>query len=118
MSRANEPAYPCALDEFNKGLSGLTIREHFAAMAMQGEMARPSGCEVPRNIAEFSVRCADALIAELDNTRADRLQTLSLAVQALLPHVDSEIDQRKTGGNEEDYIELQRLVDNVREALP
>jgi hypothetical protein len=46
---------------------GLSIRAHFAAMAMQGLIALPAtDHETPGEIASFSVKCADALIAELN----------------------------------------------------
>lgn len=45
---------------------GLTKRELFAAMAMQGLCANPEGYSLkPDHIAELSVSQADALIAEL-----------------------------------------------------
>jgi hypothetical protein len=81
VSRANEPAYPSLDIRDNQPLStafnhGLTIREHFAAMAMQGQLATngptsrddgtdadPDECRVL--IAQFAVEYADALLAEL-----------------------------------------------------
>lgn len=74
MSRANDMAYPVDSTETtpnNTVQTGLTIREHFAAMAMQaiiGTAAAPcltgfGGCEP--NIAATAVGMADALIAEL-----------------------------------------------------
>jgi hypothetical protein len=67
MSRANEPAYPVPATEHTPPVYGLTIREYFAAMAMQGLLA---GADVrerwdPHPLANQSVLCADALIAEL-----------------------------------------------------
>lgn len=49
---------------------GLTIRQHFAAMAMQGICAN-SHDNMPKEftaIAEHAVKYADALIAELNKT--------------------------------------------------
>lgn len=46
---------------------GLTKREHFAAMAMQGYLANYAGLE--KSLAELSVDMADALIAELNKER-------------------------------------------------
>jgi len=44
---------------------GLTKRELFAAMAMQGMLAQDD-CSSPGYIAEESLKCADALLAALD----------------------------------------------------
>jgi hypothetical protein len=43
---------------------GLTKREHFAALAMQGLMARPDWAFA--NVAEHAVEVADALIEALN----------------------------------------------------
>lgn len=74
MSRANESAMPaqgCYLDsdgrfEMTVAHHGLTIREHFAAMAMQGFIS--GGWDSKGNegdTAEMAVLFADALLAEL-----------------------------------------------------
>lgn len=44
---------------------GLTKRELFAAMAMQGLLSDPNYNETPTRMAASCVRAADALIAEL-----------------------------------------------------
>ena len=44
---------------------GLTKRELFAAMAMQGIMAYPDGCGGKAGIAKYSVEIADSLLEEL-----------------------------------------------------
>lgn len=68
----NAPAYPVDLDSHSHGLS---IRAHFAAMAMQGmidsitRMEEPGTSIIPHRpieVAEISVVYADALIAELN----------------------------------------------------
>jgi hypothetical protein len=70
MSRANESAYPyqhVASPGSEVGY-GLTIREYFAAMAMQGLLASGKWCVnevIGHTTAEYSVRAADALLAEL-----------------------------------------------------
>ena len=83
MTNPNEPAYPVAvrrtenyMDEGGYGRSrivtvhegGLTIREYFAALAMQGNLASwPNACELDQTaIAIDAVNLADALIAELN----------------------------------------------------
>lgn len=74
MSKANEPAFP----GFNKFPvdPGLTKREYFAAMAMQGLLACPMGTQFsdyvhsPTECAMESVMFADALIAELEKEKS------------------------------------------------
>ena len=67
----NEPAMPTEYGEYNsvgtlqKGL-GLTKREYFAAMAMQGFCADSS--YTVSNIAMTATKVADALIDELNKT--------------------------------------------------
>jgi hypothetical protein len=76
MSRASQPAFPTTAKELRQILDGgppepvdvhycgLTIREHFAAMAMQG-LAANGGFSSNEQIAIIAVGIADALIAEL-----------------------------------------------------
>lgn len=71
MGRGDEHAFPVAgmqapNDNFIWPTGGLTIREHFAATAMQGMLAARLGddCSVPA-VAESAIQYADALIAEL-----------------------------------------------------
>tara|TARA_R110000744_G_scaffold96944_1_gene187322 strand:- start:260 stop:499 length:240 start_codon:yes stop_codon:yes gene_type:complete len=53
-------------DIFDDMATGLTKREHFAGLAMQGLLANGSGI-IPRNqIARLSTECADALLGALD----------------------------------------------------
>jgi hypothetical protein len=78
MSKANEPAFPAPSDTLTS--LGLTKREYFAAMAMQGELAgqfyvQPGlvtegfkNCWTPDRadeLAKASVAYSDALLAEL-----------------------------------------------------
>ena len=64
----NQSAYPFSI-EIDKGCTynyyGITKRELFAAMAMQGMMADPN-VDNPITAASLAVRCADALINELN----------------------------------------------------
>ena len=63
---ANAPAFTLACEPGqNAPEFGLTKRELFAAMAMQGVVSRP-GIVMPDHEAMVAVRCADALIAELN----------------------------------------------------
>lgn len=67
MSRANEPAFPYPVMNTSKSPQGLTVREHFAGLVLQGWMAnkdRPA--YLPKDDVEYCVRIADALIAELE----------------------------------------------------
>lgn len=68
-SRGNEPAYPWG--EHGTALGGLTKRELFAAMAMQGLAAVPLQGSLPseavKSDAQRAVEYADALIAQLED---------------------------------------------------
>ena len=74
MENSNIPAFPVKLRDGEKydghsNIDGLTKREYFAGLAMQGMMAHngPYGItNGPGNIAERSVEIADALLVELD----------------------------------------------------
>ena len=71
MNKGNEPAYPCNIN-FECGdmqHEGITKREYFAAMAMQGILISRDGygrnglCEMPaEDIAQASFKQADAMI--------------------------------------------------------
>lgn len=77
VKNGDMPAMPLALDwdtnEYNRTIvndcyEGLTKREMIAMHAMQGELAgsanhsRPD----PEDVAHFAVKCADALLKELE----------------------------------------------------
>lgn len=70
MSRANafvHPTEPCIVQGHHVGgSSGITLREHFAGLAMQGIASR---AHLETNsmtaVAVLSVQMADALLAEL-----------------------------------------------------
>jgi hypothetical protein len=80
MNNADKPAMPAIAannDEFLSAHdydpvnSGLTKREHFAAMAMQGVMANESSTiafykEDAKTLAAYAVANADALLAALE----------------------------------------------------
>lgn len=82
MSNHSKPAYPSGLKwterdhwdgvrKHEKGPfhAGMTLREHFAARAMQGLLSDTADIDVhPTRIARLAVECADALIAELAET--------------------------------------------------
>lgn len=70
MTNKNDNAFPAKFGDETYN-SGMTIREYFAALAMQGNLA--SCVEVfpnAENIAKRSVEYADALIEELNNKGA------------------------------------------------
>jgi len=60
----NEPAMPHGAWGQQTG-TGLTIRQHFAAMAMQGIVSNPSHVGGYLSASVEAVKQADALIAEL-----------------------------------------------------
>lgn len=77
MKNANLPAAPIGqqlnMNMVDPDCNGLTKREHFAAMAMQGLLADPTYADVfetaeewRKNIAEASVEFAECLLAELE----------------------------------------------------
>jgi len=79
MTKKDEMAFPCQSrwDAGNESMdlysdaTGLTKREYFAAMAMQGFAAAPEGENTTiEGVAKYSVKWADALIDALnaDNT--------------------------------------------------
>lgn len=73
MSKANEPAFPVHGRPHAPGaiLDGLTKREYFAALAMQGMCGLPSGSySYPGQLAIEAVETADALLAELAKSEA------------------------------------------------
>lgn len=66
MDNGNEPAYPLTEDSPRTGPRtwfGLTKREYFAAMAMQGMTSNNS--ITVETVAAWAVQYADALLAEL-----------------------------------------------------
>jgi len=81
VSNANEPAYPTKrvervrIGETEGGYAieavhhGLTKREYFAALAMQGLLADPEIVGKPEQYAKDAVTFADALLAELEKLR-------------------------------------------------
>ena len=66
-TKANEPAY---LNKQVASWEGLTKREYFAAMALQGIIANKDGLDIKiERIVESAVDTADALIEELNKTK-------------------------------------------------
>lgn len=67
ISNADMPAMPMVIekDEY-VWCEGLTKREQFAMAAMQGLCARSDYYHTPQDLVSDAVKCADALLAELD----------------------------------------------------
>lgn len=66
MNSGDNSAYPC--DHPTRGGLGLTKRELFAAMAMQGLCARDDG-EPSYHRAAYAVEHADELLAALEKSK-------------------------------------------------
>jgi len=71
MKNANQPAMPLPLgSETSSGQDGLTKREHFAAMAMQGLCHATTNngtwAHHASTMAHTAIEYADALLSELD----------------------------------------------------
>jgi hypothetical protein len=64
-TKANEPAYP---NIQVPSLKGLTKREYFAAMALQGLLADYES-ESIEDYSKYAVKLADSLIEELSKTK-------------------------------------------------
>lgn len=65
MTKAKDPVFAGTCRDCWKNIPSITKREHFAALAMQGDIA--NGDVVPEGPrARYWLRCADALIAELN----------------------------------------------------
>lgn len=73
MTNPNDPAFPIIVNalEIHSSRAGLSKREYFAAMAMQGLIAGSQG-RVKWNETQFAmgaINLADALIAELNKEK-------------------------------------------------
>jgi hypothetical protein len=76
MSRGDEDAFPTAyvnVDGESFKSDGLTIREHFAAMAMQGFLSDSAVLENLNTLSEKDGRDPDDLIAIMAIRQADAL---------------------------------------------
>jgi hypothetical protein len=68
VSAGNEPAFPCVnvVPGAIHDSYGISKREYFAALALQGLLALPQSTRSPRNlVAEEAVLQADALLEAL-----------------------------------------------------
>jgi hypothetical protein len=68
MENGNQPAYPQKKEFIDVDETGLTKREYFAAMAMQGILANASWNDGgnPKHVSESSVVFADELLKQLE----------------------------------------------------
>lgn len=75
MKNADKPINPLEIEKYppNNGIIkflGLTKREYFAGLAMQGMLANSSLNNLKEEtVAEISVLCADKLLENLENTK-------------------------------------------------
>ena len=67
-TEANQAANPITENTL-RGHMGLTKREYFAAMAMQGILADPDNQGYAEGIAKDAVKMADELITQLNQTK-------------------------------------------------
>jgi len=82
MSKANEPAFPALTA--TRYYIGMTIREWYAGMALQGILAnsqwslailkeaKEKGYDQSDTFAKATIELADAMIAELEKTNPQR----------------------------------------------
>lgn len=70
MTKPDDGAFPPAHDPKSHPF-GLTKREYFAALAMQGLLADENNLSTIQSAAAYAVKFADALIAELNKEAAE-----------------------------------------------
>lgn len=64
---ADVPAFPCVFEQTDMVRPGMTKREYFAGLAMQGLIARGAGG--PTDVARDAVMAADALLKVLGGSQ-------------------------------------------------
>lgn len=69
-TKAKGPAFPLISDEGYIINAGLTKREYFSAMALQGLLADRKLGSIQEH-AEYAIKLADALIEELSKTKTN-----------------------------------------------
>ena len=80
MENANEPINPCEIQGKqgfadrptipNREVYGLTKREYFAGLAMQGMFSQHGFLlKDTKELVEIAVKCADSLLEELENKK-------------------------------------------------
>lgn len=126
MSRADESAFPVPATAHTPPVYGLTVREHFAALAMQaliGTSAAPcltdclGGAEA--HCAAGAVKMADALIAELAKPVAEKPDAGADIERYLTERSEWLQREINNGGNlaylSEKRGEVEYVLKNVRE---
>lgn len=124
MSRSNEAAFPFPSfqgpNAVEWGSPGLSVREHFAGLAMQGLAAiYPQGGEFfDQHIATGAVRIADALIAELAKPAAPKADVGDSIESYLTERIDW-LNREIDGGGDRAYlsdkrVEVDYILQNVR----
>ena len=59
----NLPAFPLHPEHYEKDESGMTLRDYFAAKAMQGMLSENSGIRYPTDeLVDFAYKVADAMM--------------------------------------------------------
>lgn len=73
MKNGEQPAFACVDSQHQYLQEGLTKREYFAAMAMQGILAgrKENLKHTNEFFAKVSIDIADALLTELDKTKSE-----------------------------------------------
>ena len=68
MKNSEQPAFPLAFDDTLRLMVGLTKREYFAALAMQGILSHPVHymAHNTTELAKEAVNCADFLLKQLE----------------------------------------------------
>lgn len=64
----SEPAFPVAENGYHEGQGGMSLRQYYAGLAMQGLLAYPDavGDGTSEDLAKSAVNAADALLKELE----------------------------------------------------
>jgi hypothetical protein len=70
-TKAKGPAFPLISDDGYIINAGLTKREYFAAIALQGLLTDNESANTKEEFAGYAVKFADALIEELSKTKTN-----------------------------------------------
>ena len=114
------PSYDTERCHWSELPTGMTIRAHFAVMAMQGIIANPNYALSPVESADLAVYRADALIEELnkETKKRDVLTLLKLALPYIVP---SDHEARDEAELREEYpghsADTDALAEEIREML-
>ena len=130
----NSPVFARSSNDCTNGDPGISVRDYFSAIAMEGIMSSYAGGSVfpsPEKIAEAAVKYADALIAELSGEQKNST-VLSKKAREAIDHIealyppDSEYEDtafigrdlmRNVVGNKVGYIQWRTLPEEDLIAL-